>query len=402
MRWDGSCTAVPCTPNRGRQFNCRPNKTFFFAMVIVVWLAAAPPAPAAGIQPTSQTALTLTLSQKERTQFDAPSCRLEERLFADVADGRLDEFSPLGAALVAGGVEDVDCLHRYEQQAAALADQLRRSGKLADTPRQQVEAVFEFLHERVLCGGYDLAYTDLRRVLDDGRFNCVSATVLFNYLAGELGLDCRALEMPGHAMSRVVLPDGPLDVENTYPRWFCCKDDPERRSAAAAPTIGAAAKADRSKAREVSPIQLAAMIYYNRGVDLLAEKRFADAARANAKALRLDPANATARQNLLATINNWSIELGNSQHFAEAVDLLRQGLAMDAKFEAFAQNYVHVHHQWVDHLCRQGRFGEAIEILSRATAEMPDRDYLRKAQSEVRQHWAKAIATAPDAGPLLP
>ena len=35
------------------------------------------------------------------------------------------------------------------------------------------------------------------------------------------------------------------------------------------------------------------MIYYNRGVDLLAEKRFAEAAAANAKALRLDPTNAT-------------------------------------------------------------------------------------------------------------
>ena len=43
------------------------------------------------------------------------------------------------------------------------------------------------------------------------------------------------------------------------------------------------------EARQVSPIQLAAMIYYNRGVDLLGEKRFAEAARANAKALRLIP-----------------------------------------------------------------------------------------------------------------
>ncbi len=373
--------------------------------------------------PASRTALTLTLSRPtfgrclKMGPWDAPSCPLEERLFADAADGRLDEFSPLDAALVASGVEDVDCLHRYAQKAAALADELRCSEKLAGTPRQQIEAVFEFLHQRVLYGGYDLAYTDLRRVLDDGRFNCVSATVLFNYLAGEFGLDCRGLEMPGHAMSRVWLPaaekgdspplcevpSGPfrqrgtvplfLDVENTFPRWFCLKDDPRQQKATVAQMIGAAASADRSKAREVSPIQLAAMIYYNRGVDLLGEKRFAEAARANAKALRLDPKNATARGNLLATINNWSIELGNTRHFAEAVDLLRQGLAMDAKFEAFAQNYVHVHRQWVDHLCREGRFGEAIEILSRAAAEMPDRDYLRKAQSEVRQRWAKAVGS---------
>ena len=319
---------------------------------------------------------------------------MEERLFADAADGRLDEFSPLGAALVASGVEDVDCLCRYQQKAAALADELRRSGKLTDEPRQRAEAVFQFMHERILHGGYDLAYTDLRRVLDDGRFNCVSATVLFNYLACELGLDCHGLQMPGHAMSQVSLPDGTLDVENTCPRWFCRKGDPQQQAAVVGQTIGTAAAADRSKARQVSAIQLAAMIYYNRGVDLLGEKRFAEAARANAKALRLDPQNATARGNLLATLNNWSIELGNRQHFAEAVDLLRQGLAMDAKFEAFRQNFVHVHHQWVEHLCGEGRFAEAIEILSRAAAEMPDRDYLRQAQAEVRQRWAKTTVAA--------
>ena len=76
------------------------------------------------------------------------------------------------------------------------------------------------MHRRVLRGGYDLAYTDLRRVLDEGRFNCISATVLFNYLAGQCGLECRGLEMPGHAMSRVLLADGPVDVETTCPQWF--------------------------------------------------------------------------------------------------------------------------------------------------------------------------------------
>ena len=167
-------------------------------------------------------------------------------------------------------------------------------------------------------------------------------------------------------------------------------------------TIGARRPAaDRSKAREVSPIQMAAMIYYNRGVDLLGEKRFAEAAAANAKALRLDPTNATARGNLLATINNWSIDLGDRGQYAEAVGLLRQGLAMDARFAAFAQNYVHVHHQWVDHLCQAGQFEEALEILSRAAVEMPDRDYLRQAQGEVRERWARAVSPAPQSGPLL-
>jgi len=219
--------------------------------------------------------------------------------------------------------------------------------------------------------------------------------VLFNYLAGELGLDCRGLEIPGHAMSRIVLPDGTLDIETTCPTWFHLMGDPKLQAAAAAKTIGTAAVANRSTAREVSPIQMAAMIYYNRGVDLLAERRFAEAAEVNAKALRLDPQNGTARGNLLATINNWSIELGNSQRFAEAVDLLRQGLAIDRKFAALAQNYVHVHRQWVDHLCQAGHFEEALDILARAVAEMPNHDYLRRAQGEVHERWAKAVADSP-------
>ncbi len=143
------------------------------------------------------------------------------------------------------------------------------------------------------------------------------------------------------------------------------------------------------------------MIYYNRGVDLLTEKRFAEAAAANAKSLRLDPNNLTARGNLLATINNWSIQLGDTGHFAEAVDLLRQGLAIDRKFDAFAQNYVHVHHQWVEHLCREGRFEEALTILSRAVAEMPDHNYLRRAEGDVQRRWTSAIASTQQDGPLL-
>jgi tetratricopeptide (TPR) repeat protein len=337
---------------------------------------------------------------------------LEERLFADAADGRLDEFTPLGAALVAGGVDKADELRRYEQKAKSLAKELRRdlegdSPIFAETkigtvpPREQVEAIFSFMHRRVLCGGYDLAATDLRRTLDEGRFNCVSSTVLFNYFAGELGLKCRGLEMPSHAMSRVLLSDRTIDVETTCPRWFHLAGDPRRQAAAASSVIGAAALTDRTKAREVSPTQLAAMIYYNRGVDLLAEKRFAEAAAANTKSLRLDPANATARGNLLATINNWSIQLGDAQHFAEAVDLLRRGLAIEPKFEAFGQNYVHVHHQWVEQLCREGRFDEALAILSRAIAEMPDLAYLRRTEAEVRHRWAGTVTVTPQDGPLL-
>jgi tetratricopeptide (TPR) repeat protein len=334
-----------------------------------------------------------------------PDNPLEKRLWADAADGRLDDFSPLAAALVAGGVDNQRDLQRYEQKAAALVEKLHRSENLAGTPREQIEAIFKFLHQKVLYAGYDLAYTDLRRVLDEGRFNCISAVVVFGYLADRCGLDCRGLEMPGHAACRVLTADGPIEVETTCPRWFSLSEaEKSRIPACGNRSIGAASPPDRTKAREVSPIQLAAMIYYNRGVDFLAEKHFAEAAAANAKALRLDPANATARGNLLATLNNWSIELVNSNRFDEAVQRLRQGMALDPQFAPFTQNFIHVHHQWAEDLCRTGRFDEAASLLSRAASEMPGRDDLRRLQTEVSHRRTQAnfsnIKSAPTANRL--
>lgn len=320
-------------------------------------------------------------------------CPLEERLFADAADGRLEEFSPLGAALVASGVEDGKVLQRYEERQALLLDELRRSGKLTGPPRQRAQVVFEFMHRRVLTAGYRTDCTDLRTALDQGRFNCVSASVLFNCLAGELGLAVCGLEIPGHAMSRLALADGPLDVETTCSRWFQLIGNPRKQAELVEKAIGRAAAADRSQAREVSAAQMTAMIYYNRGVDLLAEKRFEQAAIANAKALRLDPQSATARGNLLATINNWAIAMGSSDRYAEAVDLLREGLNLEPAYETFAPNYVHVHHQWVEHLCRSGRFEEALEVLARAAAEMPEREYFQRAASNVYRRWSRTRLT---------
>ena len=111
-------------------------------------------------------------------------------------------------------------------------------------------------------------------------------------------------------------------------------------------------------------MQLVATIYYNRGVDLLAEKRFADAAAANLKAVRLDPQNATARGNLLATINNWAIDLGTSGDFEKAAELLRLGLATEPSYEPFRTNYAQLFRQWCEHLCRCGRYADAARVLA--------------------------------------
>jgi tetratricopeptide (TPR) repeat protein len=320
---------------------------------------------------------------------------LEDVLFSDAADGRLERFDPLDIALIASGVEDRETLARYKQAAEKLVAELKRSAPLSGSTRQQAEAIFDFMHGRVLRDGYGIEATDLRVAVDRGRFNCVSASVLFNYLASQCGLAACGLETPGHAMSRVYLDNGTLDIETTCPRWFRLSHDPERQAEHVEKTLGQS-PLDRGPLREVTAIEMAAMIYYNRGVDLLADKKFSPAAAANAKALRLDPTSKTARGNLLATINNWAIVEGTLQRYEEAVGLLRRGLAIEPTYEMFELNFVHVCHQWSLSLCLEGRYDDAVSLLVAAADERPNRPYLRQAVGDVYRRWARARFDARD------
>jgi hypothetical protein len=389
----------------------RPEKAFqgpcFRWLAVIALLAGSARATEQIVQVSgSVTADSRTGKQfsSEAAKLDLRLCELEQRLFDRIEDGRFGEFSLLEAGLIAGGVDRRDELRRYCQRFDRLVASLRDSGKVRGTPRQRAEVLFAFLHESILRGGYDLQASDLRQTFDRGRFNCVTASLLFNCLAERFDLKAVGLEIPGHAMSRLELPAETLDIETTCPRWFALLDQP---SAAGGPQWGAAPRAqtaiavqaapparqaakERRPPRQVSDVELVATIYYNRGVDLLAEKRFAEAAAANAKAVRLDPKNATAKGNLLATINNWAIDLGTSGEYEKAAELLRLGLATDPGYEAFRTNYVQLFRQWSEHLCHSGRYEDAARLLAQAAEEQPDEKFFHEAAVEVLRRGAKS------------
>ncbi|MBN2295497.1 MAG: hypothetical protein JXM70_23915 [Pirellulales bacterium] len=333
---------------------------------------------------------------------------LEVQLFADAADGSLDKHSLLAAALIASGVDDPEMVCSYENQVAVLADRLRRSGTVKGSPQEQVQAIFEFMHREMLYGGYRLDATDMTTVLREGRFNCVSSSVLFCCLCSRFGIKAEGLEIPGHAMTRVELPDGELRIEATCPQWFRLIDDPQRREELIRRTVGrqaakdsiGAARLDRKTPiagkkdgfRSVSGVELVATIYYNRGVDLLASRQFAQAMAANCKAVRLDCSNKTAWGNLLATLNNWAIAIGSKGQFEKAVSLLEIGLTVEPDFQAFASNYTHVYHRWVEELCSRGRHQDALEQLGRAAAIQPNEPWFLQASQDVLKHWSQTRA----------
>ena len=302
-------------------------------------------------------------------------------MFVEIHNGRFDHFSLLEAGLIAGGVHREDELRRYCRRFDDLAESLRGSGTVRGTPHAQARAIFEFLHRKLLPGGYSLQASDLRQAFDYGRFNCVTATLLMNCLAQQFDLEALAIQLPGHAMSRLVLPQETLDIETTCPQWF--DRAVNGRDKGDNPIFAGTKIGTVSQPRQITDVQLIATIYYNRGVDLLAERRFADAAAANAKAVRLDPDNAIAKGNYLATINNWGIEMATTGDYSKAAELFRLGLAADPAYEAFHANYLKLYREWCLQLCRNGQDEAALRLLDKAAQERPGERFFHEAAIEI-------------------
>ncbi len=290
-------------------------------------------------------------------------------MLADPVEGGFQHFSLIQAALVAGGAEPGGSLERYEQKYRAWQAAARRACMSEPSPLARAAALFNFVHLNILTGGYDAAASEPAAIFDSGRFNCESATILLTALAADCGLPVRAIVRPRHAMCVLEIAGQSFDIETTCPNWFNLTADQRRQAAGAAE---ARASGERPVVRrQVSEAGLVAVIYYNRGIDLLHDGRFAEAVSANVRALRLDPQNEAAAGNLLASINNWSLMLASQGQFARAIALVTAGLTAAPGHEPFRVNRRHIYRIWIEALAASGHEQEALAVLAAARHDDP-------------------------------
>jgi tetratricopeptide (TPR) repeat protein len=271
----------------------------------------------------------------------------EQALWADAADGRLDREPLIAAALVASGVDSANDRDGYLRRFEHWVAELKVSGRVTGTPRDRAAAIHEFLHERAFRGGFRDTSTSLVETFEHGRFNCISSVILFLAVAERFALPAHGVEVPAHAYAVVDADAGPIVVQTTCRAWFAA-EDAALQEVLLRRTLGDAAgtaAAERTTGRRLNDVGLLAVVYYNRGVDQLEAGHFAEAAAANRTAIRLDSSNSAARANLLATINNWSLDLGRRGQLNAAVRLLEEGLSVAPEYGLFHENLVALHQQ---------------------------------------------------------
>jgi pentatricopeptide repeat protein len=325
----------------------------------------------------------------------ATASRSVEHLLDDAADGSLDRHNLLQATLIAGGCDPVE-RQVHQRRFDELCRRIEAAGLPGGDPRTRARALYEQLHREILVGQYIKDCSDVPAALHQGDFNCVSATILFHCLAARFDLNVVAVETPGHVYSRVVSGDSSFDVQTTCPHWFEILDAPAKLAEASSKIPGMYPAGANITPRVLPESALAAMVFYNHGVDLLRKGRFTDAIEANQRALRLDPHSVTARGNLLAAMNNYAVTLCDKGHMAAAVAMVTGGLAIDPQHAALRSNDLYVHGTYVEALCRARRWDEARDVLEQARRHRPMEPWFHVSQVGVYRRQARELLARED------
>lgn len=331
----------------------------------------------------------------------------ESALFADAADGKLHKFSAAEAALIASGITDLAKRRSYLEKLDAIAADAKTSLAEVKTPRERGERLLQWLHKGPLAGGYEADATTLVDILEDKKFNCVSSALLYNLIGATLGLDLRAIEIPGisgHVFS-ILRTDGKLiDVETTTERGFNIEGKRERPDG-----VSYDPEKQNDDKREVNLLQLIAIVYSNRGVDAGHKELHHQAAYLHLCAACLD---ATATKNLVAEFTNWGPVLSEKRKFEEGLRILAIGLQLAPESDSLQNNHRVVWVEYAQVTMAAGKADEALAIARRALeatkttdssiVELPANLFLTPgAELAEKGKWDEAFALANRALPKL-
>ncbi len=298
---------------------------------------------------------------------------LEQALLYDMEDGSPEHFSMVQAAFILSGAEKEDSLSVYLNWFDSLIGKIRDFRFNAFEPVQTAAKVFAYLHATLL-KTYSLESTTLLDIIYGKKYNCVSATVLYNLVCAELGFSTEAFETPSHVYTLFTSFTERVTVENTtamgfdimrnlrayseylagyYPRSEVLKIGLDRLYAY-----------ENSKGRVISNLELLGLIAYNRAYQ--ARKR-GDFKTAYELILAAQRFNADSRSNIQferTLYLEWGERLYKKGEIEEAFQVFADGTYRYPDSPELTHNCRIVFFRVLEHFRMKGKFAASLGLIT--------------------------------------
>ncbi len=239
----------------------------------------------------------------------------EEELFKKIAAGQANKCDESDAILVASGVADKATREIYIAKINAITEISRKVVEGATTPENKAFRLAFVLYNTQLKGGFDDDQVDIRKLLDEHKFNCVSSCVLFNLVGNRLGLKTRAVNLPGHVFLRM----GDLVIEPVNGKTMTTSAHQEtvdyywgKAGDNWKQTFG------NTRFYESGNLGLVSEIYLDDSIAQVRKKRFEPAAAKILKACCLDPKNPIVAHQLEKNLRVWFADTLKQKNYDNA------------------------------------------------------------------------------------
>ena len=184
------------------------------------------------------------------------------------------------------------------ERIKSIAQEIKNSPGLPGNNKDRAEFVLNYMHKNIL-RTYSLYQTRIDTLLSNGRYNCVSSSVLYSILCESLGIKTFGVVTRDHAFVIIPAEETEIDVETTTAYGFDPGNRREFHDQFGKVTGFTYVPAGNYSDREtISPLLLISLILNNRIAEMERQRRWADAV-----PIGIDRA-ALLLGNSLAVINN--------------------------------------------------------------------------------------------------
>lgn len=321
------------------------------------------------------------------------SASLPEQLQNDIQDGGLDDFSLIEAALIVSGVEDETGLKTAIDWFHDLVHEMERKNIVVRMePRTSAERIFMYLHTTWL-KNYQLEATTLLDIQEKREFNCVSATVLYNLIGEEVGLETRGFETPTHVYTIFSNFSEFVMVENTTSMGFNIMKNLRKYSEYLAQYypqkliyqigLDRLYHYENSRGREIDNQELIGLICYNQAIFAARKKQFKQAYEHVLLAQQFNEDSRSNQKFEVKLYYDWGRQLFRQQQFFEAFELFSQANWRYPDNTDFARNSVTAFKNALNRLRQQNDWDAAEKLV----LEMDERGLLDEKDFKFQQHF---------------
>ncbi len=154
----------------------------------------------------------------------------------------------LALALIASGDARTDSeFDNYRNTIQDFINKIRPGINAASSVREKGRILHSRMHSEFLStgnesdslGNYDLRQSSFTGVLDSGKYNCISSSILYIILARYFNLDVAGVRLPTHVFVHLASPDGEtIEIETTSPAGYGLTHDRDFYKSAAGEWAG--------------------------------------------------------------------------------------------------------------------------------------------------------------------